>query len=175
MIFRKSKDKDVTSIMEIISHAQEYFKEKEIDQWQNNYPNEDTIKNDIKKDASYVLESDGIILATTALFYEKEEPYTKIDGKWLSEKDYCTIHRLAVKPEEKGKNLASDILMFIEYICIEIGIKSIKVDTHTQNYSMRRFLEKNDFIYCGIIYLEDGSPRVAYEKEIKYVNITTKK
>jgi hypothetical protein len=29
---------------------------------------------------------------------------------------------------------------------------------------MRRMLEKNGFVYCGIIYLESGDERVAYEK-----------
>ena len=29
---------------------------------------------------------------------------------------------------------------------------------------MRRMLEKNGFVYCGIIYLESGDERVAYER-----------
>ena len=39
--------------MKIIREAQLYFKEQGIDQWQNNYPNEDVIKNDIKNNNSY--------------------------------------------------------------------------------------------------------------------------
>jgi hypothetical protein len=29
-------------------------------------------------------------------------------------------------------------------------------------------LEKNGFIYCGIIYLSDGQERLAYEKVLKW-------
>jgi hypothetical protein len=29
---------------------------------------------------------------------------------------------------------------------------------------MRRMLEKHGFVYCGIIYLQNGDERVAYEK-----------
>ena len=43
---------------------------------------------------------------------------------------------------------------------------SIKIDTHKDNISMQKLLEKNDFKYCGIIYLEDGSQRIAFEKII---------
>ena len=41
---------------------------------------------------------------------------------------------------------------------------SIRIDTHEDNKPMRRFLEKCGFKFCGIIYLEDGSKRLAYEK-----------
>jgi len=29
---------------------------------------------------------------------------------------------------------------------------------------MQRLLEKNGFVYCGIIFLADGSPRLAYQR-----------
>ena len=47
MNFRKSTKSDVSKIMEIVKQAQEYFKSQGIDQWQNNYPNDEVINNDI--------------------------------------------------------------------------------------------------------------------------------
>lgn len=52
----------------------------------------------------------------------------------------------------------------VEHMCLEKGIHSIKVDTHEDNRSMQRFLQKNGFVYCGVIYLQDGSKRLAFEK-----------
>jgi len=52
----------------------------------------------------------------------------------------------------------------IEKMCLEKGIHSIKIDTHEQNISMQRLLDKNGFQYCGVIFVADQSPRVAYEK-----------
>ena len=49
MNFRKSTKSDVSKIMEIVKQAQEYFKSQGIDQWQNNYPNDEVINNDILK------------------------------------------------------------------------------------------------------------------------------
>ena len=48
MEFRKSVKSDIPEIMGIIKQAQDYFKEKNIDQWQNGYPNEEVINNDMK-------------------------------------------------------------------------------------------------------------------------------
>ncbi len=49
-------------------------------------------------------------------------------------------------------------------MCKQRGIHSIKIDTHQENLPMRRFLEKNAFQYCGIIYLENGDERMAFER-----------
>jgi hypothetical protein len=35
---------------------------------------------------------------------------------------------------------------------------------------MQHLLEKNDYTKCGIIYVDDGSPRIAYQKEQLEVN-----
>ena len=49
-------------------------------------------------------------------------------------------------------------------VCLENNIHSIKIDTHKENLSMQKLLKKNNFSYCGIIYLESKAPRVAFEK-----------
>lgn len=39
-----------------------------------------------------------------------------------------------------------------------------RVDTHGDNVIMRRCIERAGFVYCGIIYLLNGDPRLAYQK-----------
>lgn len=167
MKFRKSLEKDVKSIMKIINQAQRYLKLQGIDQWQNGYPNEKTIQNDIKNDESYILEKEGEILATTMITFSGESTYNLIQGKWLlNNEKYATIHRLAVDNMYKGKGLASQIIKQVEKVCLKEGINSIRVDTHEDNISMQKMLKKNNFKYCGVIYLEDNSKRIAFEKLI---------
>lgn len=168
MKFRKADKSDVNNIMNIIQQAQEYFKEEGIDQWQNNYPNPETIKNDIDNEESYVLIKDNNIVGTTAVSFEGEPTYNSIyDGSWLSNDKYATIHRVAVDNKHKGLGLASEIINQAEKLCIKNGIQSIKVDTHEDNISMQKLLKKCNFKYCGVIYLEDKSKRIAFEKIIK--------
>ena len=149
MEFRKSTKSDITKIMDIVKQAQVYFKEQNIDQWQNNYPNEEVINNDIENGESYVMLDENNIIATTVISFTKEKSYENIlDGKWITNGDYGVIHRIAVDNTHKGKGLSH----------------SIKVDTHEENIPMQSLLKKNGFEYCGIVYLEDGGKRVAFEK-----------
>lgn len=167
MNFRIATASDKDKIMEIIKQAQEYLKIKGVDQWQDNYPNLNIIKDDIDKRKSYVLEENGTIVATVAVSFNDEKTYDKIyNGKWITENDYAVIHRIAVANNYKGKRISSEILAHIEKMCLRKNVHSIKVDTHEQNESMRKMLSNNGFRYCGIIYLENGNERVAYEKVI---------
>lgn len=165
MEFRKSVKSDIPKIMSIIKQAQAYFKDQNIDQWQNGYPNEEVINNDIKNEESYVMIKDNEILATTVISFQKESSYKNIiDGKWLTNGDYGVIHRVVVDNTYKGLGLSHKIIKYTEKLCLEKGVHSIKVDTHEQNIPMQILLKKNGFEYCGIIYLEDGGKRVAFEK-----------
>lgn len=167
MEFRIATVSDIDKIMGIIGQAKEYLRNKGVDQWQDNYPNIDIIKNDIEKGIGYVLEKNGQVVATVAISFNDEKTYEKIyDGKWITENDYAVVHRIAVDNNYKGQRISTEILARIEEMCSKMNIHSIKVDTHKHNESMRKMLSNNGFKYCGIIYLESGSERVAYEKVI---------
>lgn len=167
MEFRKAKIEDIPDMMKIIKQAQEYFKNQNIDQWQDGYPNEDSLKGDISNGESYVLLFEGEIVATAAISFRGEVTYNKIyDGEWLSNGKYAVVHRVAVGDGYKGQGISHKIIKFSEEKCRENGYNSIKIDTHDDNFVMRSMLEKNNFKYCGVIFLEDGAKRVAYEKII---------
>ncbi len=166
MILRLSNEKDLISIMEIINEGKEFLKSNNINQWQNGYPNEDVILNDINNNESYIIENNGEVLGTTALSFRGERTYDKIyEGKWISTGDYAVIHRIAVSRVKGRKNIGTEILKKSEEICLSKGINNIKIDTHENNKAMQRLLLKNNYKYCGIIYLVDGSKRIAFEKE----------
>lgn len=165
MEFRKAVEADINSIINIIKQAQDYFKKQEINQWQNNYPNFETVKNDISNENGYVLVKDNIVVGTVTVIFGSEKNYEYIyAGKWMSNYKYAVIHRIAVDSNSKGLGLALVILRNIEEICLNMGVRSIRVDTHRENKSMLKLLHKNGFQYCGIIYLQDNSERIAFEK-----------
>ena len=41
---------------------------------------------------------------------------------------------------------------------------NLRIDTHHDNKPMQNLLNKLGFEYCGIIYLENGEPRLAFQK-----------
>ncbi|BFK82118.1 GNAT family N-acetyltransferase [Clostridium baratii] len=165
MKLRKSVNEDINNIMQIIDEAKEALKEQGIDQWQNGYPNADVIRNDILNNDSYVFIKNNEIVATSVVSFAGEKTYDKIyDGSWISNDEFAVIHRIAISNKYKGTGIASEIIKMIENICLDKNVHSIKVDTHEFNMPMQKLLKKNDFKYCGVIYLEDKSKRVAFEK-----------
>lgn len=167
MHFRETSIEDINDVMKIISSSQKYFKEQGINQWQDGYPNAEVIQNDIDNNHSYVLLSNNKIVGTTALSFDGESTYDKVyEGEWLTTGDFAVVHRIAVDSSLKGLGLGSHIIAEVEKICINRNIKSIKIDTHEDNKSMQKLLEKCGFKYCGIIYLPDNAKRLAFEKKL---------
>ena len=169
MIIRKTTMSDIGEVMPIFEEARKTIAALGIDQWQNGYPSKEVIIADIELDQSYTCEIDGKVCGTFAMLEHGEPTYDKIyDGEWLTgdSDSYIAIHRVAIAVSSRGSGLSGKIIGYATDFAKEKGRKSLRIDTHRGNAVMRRMLEKNGFSYCGIIYLENGDERVAYEKII---------
>ena len=129
------------------------------DQWGTAYPPEEMIRQDIQDGKCYVNLQNDKLLAVFYFAVESDPTYGYIDGAWLNDAHYGVIHRIAV--EESGKGAAAECFRFAESLC-----DNIRIDTHEHNIPMQRCLAKLGYTRCGIIYLEDGDPRIAYQKVI---------
>lgn len=129
------------------------------DQWGTAYPPADMIRQDILNGKCYVNLDNDEILAVFYFALENDPTYRYIDGAWLNDAPYGVIHRIAVG--ESGRGVAAACFRFAEGFC-----DNIRIDTHENNIPMQRCLQKNGFQRCGTIYLEDGDPRIAYQKVV---------
>ena len=164
-ILRKTTIDDISAVMEIIEQGKAYLKSNGIDQWQNGYPNESVIKEDIINEYGYVLEYEDKIVGTVALSFDGEPWYDDItDGEWLTLGEFLVIHRLAVSSDVRGTDIAPEIIRQAEKLCVQRGVSSIKIDTHEDNIIMQKFVKKNGFKYCGMVILGSEGERLAFEK-----------
>ncbi len=158
MNIRKTKFSDLNTVSEIYSFAREFMRKNgNPKQWNNNYPNEEIIISDIKKGASYVIENNDEIFGVFTFIVGNDPTYEVIQGKWLNDNPYGTIHRIA------SNNKINGIMNYCLNFC-KSKIDNIKIDTHADNLIMQHLLEKNGFVKCGIIVCDDGTPRIAYQK-----------
>ena len=97
------------------------------------------------------------IVAYFALLPSPEPTYDVIEGAWLTDEPYGVIHRMASYPEIHG--IFSTV---INYAASRYA--HLRIDTHRDNRIMQHLIEKHGFTYCGIIRLEDGTERLAYER-----------
>ena len=159
-MIQKADISQLPRILEIYEKARAFMAESgNSDQWGTGYPPEEMIRQDIRDGKSYVnLEGDHI----RAVFYfavEADPTYGYIEGAWLNDAPYGVIHRIAV--DGSGRGVAAECFAFAAQHC-----ENIRIDTHEKNIPMQRCLTKNGFTRCGTIYLEDGDPRIAYQKVI---------
>lgn len=162
-----STKENLKDILNIINQAKLYMKKNGINQWNEDYPKIESLENDVLNKNNYVVKEGDKIIGTFVLVFGNEKNYQKIEGSWKTDTPYGTLHRVAVDDSFKGKGVASFILNFAETMAREKNIFSLRIDTHRDNTSMRRFIEKSNFDFCGIIYVEDGSSRIAFEKILK--------
>lgn len=161
MKIRKAKTQDLDTIINIYNKAKEFMKQTgNSGQWENGYPTRELLEQDIKEGTCYICEEGEKILGVFCFFIGEEPTYQKIyEGEWINNKPYGVIHRIAVGEQHKG----------VASFCIQWGLKqhpNMKIDTHKNNIPMQKTILKNGFTYCGIIHKEDGTTRLAYQKEI---------
>ena len=115
------------------------------------------MEEDIEKKRLYVIEEDGAVHAVFAFMFGADPTYSYIeDGQWPNSKPYGTIHRIASDGQIKG--------MFTKaFDYCRSRIDEIRIDTHHDNKTMQHVVTKHGFVRCGIIYLENGDPRIAYQ------------
>ncbi len=172
MHIRKTTMSDLDAVMTIIEEARRTIAALGIDQWQNGTPNRAMIEEDVILGQGYCVAADGQIVGTFALLADGEPTYDVIeDGVWLTadkqengEVAYLAIHRVAILVARRGSGISTAILEHAAETARLLGKLSLRIDTHRGNVVMRRMLEKHGFTHCGTIYLQNGDPRVAYER-----------
>ena len=159
----KARESDLPVVWEILQDAIAQRKADGSQQWQDGYPSEQTARDDIAAGDGYVLVDDGAIVAYAAILFGNEPAYDAIEGRWLTDGAYAVIHRLARSSKATSKGIGTRLFKLAEDLCIQQGIRSIRVDTNFDNAAMLRILDALGYAYCGEIFFQ-GAPRRAYEK-----------
>lgn len=164
---RPAGTEDLETLMRIYGHAKEFMaRHGNPEQWTGGYPSEKLIESEIEAGHSFVCETTDGKIAGTFCFITGEDPtYQVIEhGRWLADGPYGTIHRLA----------SAGIAHGVAEACMEWcwqRMPNLRADTHSDNAIMQKILEKAGFTRCGIIYTDNGSPRIAYQRIRSLPNI----
>lgn len=149
--------KDLDRILEIYAFARKFMAETgNPNQWGTTHPPKDQLVEDIRQGNLYVVSNDGQLCGVFAFFLGEDPTYREIfEGAWLSDEAYGTIHRIASDGSHGIFPAALD--------WCKQQIAHIRIDTHHDNVVMQHVVQKAGFQRCGIIYIADGTPRIAYE------------
>ncbi|MBE6870535.1 MAG: N-acetyltransferase [Ruminococcaceae bacterium] len=157
-MIRKAKLTDIRRLLRIYEGARAFMRRNgNMTQWNGSYPDEQTLTADVANGTLYVAEDSGHIYGCFALIGGEDPTYGYIDGNWLSDAPYGTLHRVASDGTKRR--------VFAE--CVKFAEKKydhLRVDTHEDNKPMQQAILREGFSFVGIIYLADGAPRRAYER-----------
>ena len=159
MRVRPATEADLEAVLLIYEGARRFMAQSgNPGQWGTRYPSRETVEADIAGERCYVCEEEGRLYAAFVLVFGEDPTYRVIDGAWKNDRPYATLHRVASSGEKRGM--------------VDVIVKwafsrhpNLRGDTHERNLPMRRAFERNGFERCGTIWVEDGTPRFAYQKE----------
>ncbi len=162
MELRPGRKEDVPAIAKLYDLARAALRDAGVPQWQDGYPNGDDALRDIEAGHGYVLTENGEVAAFACLAFGVEPTYNVIeDGSWKGQGEYGFLHRVAVDPVRRGA--AGLVFGELKRQAKERGVETVRGDTHRDNKSMQRVMAKNGLELRGVIHVEDGSERLAYE------------
>lgn len=155
---RPSQPQDLDTIMQIFDVARLKMRAAGNDvQWVNGYPQRALVEQDIARGESFVCcNAEGEVVAAFAFIVGNDPTYNYIEGAWLNNEPYGTIHRLGSLEGVHG----------VFHAVVEWAkgrIRYVRLDTHEKNTPMLRLAEHEGFVYCGVIYVADGTPRRAFQ------------
>ena len=157
-MIRNAEKSDLPRIGEIYLIAKQFMKNTgNPTQWAGAYPETETLEKDIEKNSLFVMYDENEIYGVFYLYIGEDPTYNYIEGSWLDRSEYGTIHRIASSGTHKG----------VLHEAVEFSSKKIKhlrIDTHFNNTVMQNAVIKQGFSERGIIYIDNGEPRIVYEK-----------
>lgn len=159
---REAGVEDVEAILDIYEAARSFMRSQgNMTQWVNGYPSRDHVLADIERGACFIgIDADGEVVMAFAFIIGDDPTYGVIEGgRWLNDEPYGTIHRLGSTGKRSG------MLARCVDFCSQ-RISNLRLDTHADNATMLNAVERLGFKRCGIIYCQDGTPRIAFQRSL---------
>ena len=167
-IIRRATTADLPAILTLVGRVVPLMRASGNYQWAPDYPDERVFRQDIAQQHLWVAElAGGAVVAVAALTYNNQDPkYAQAD--WDPTEPALVTHRLAVDPDNQGHGLAAALLKQAEMLAISQGLKSLRVDTNSENLATQRLFPKLGYRFAGEINLaiRPGLRFFCYEKRL---------
>lgn len=143
---------DINELMNVYKYARiRMIEEGNLTQWDNEVIFKEELIHYINQGVLYKVIKNNEIVGCFAYILGGDKAYNIINGKWLNNNEYITVHKIMSKYTKLG--IGSFMINYVKQMMINDNLNDIKIDTHKNNKTMNKFLVNNGFKYCGTISL----------------------
>ena len=155
---RPAQLEDLDEILKIYEFAKKFMADTgNPTQWMGNYPQRELLEEDIENQGLFVVTEAEKICGVFYFVIGPDPTYAIIEnGAWHSDRTYGTIHRIA------GNGTGGVFGAALDFCRSRMDY--LRIDTHEDNKVMQHVVTKHGFKPCGIIYTDDGTPRIAFDR-----------
>lgn len=162
MPIRPATPHDLPAVMRIVAETVAEMKTLGNDQWDESYPLLDRFQTDLDNNALHVAEQNNEVIGFIVLDQDQPPEYAPLN--WRGKKPFV-VHRLAISATCRSKGTATSLIDHASALARSLHKKSLRVDTHSTNLPMQKFLSNRGFTKIGEMdYHGKSRPYFCYEK-----------
>lgn len=132
MYLRQATLDELPLVLALFARAKLHLEELHIYQWDEYYPTEEILTEDIRKGEMYLGIQDGQIASVAVLNQFCDWDAIKSFCSFASN-SFLVLHRLCVEPKLQGQHLGRTTMELVEDFARKEGFASLRLDTFTEN------------------------------------------
>ena len=165
MDFSFANSADLPELFSLYRAAILRMDEQNIPQWDEIYPSQEVLQEDVLSGQMQIGRMDGKIAVVFLLEECSEGDYEPADWRYR-EPRFVVLHRLCVHPSFQGQGVARQAMDFLEWQVLERGIHAIRLDAFSLNPAALKLYESRGYEKVGEILYRKGLFNL-YEKQLR--------
>jgi len=155
MEITKAVPENINHIMSLIDAAVKAMITSGLYQWDEHYPNQDIITEDIAAGSLFKISEKGKITGIIVLNEQYFPEYNALT--WEDDKGrFLVVHRLCIHPDCQGKGLGKKLMKFAEEYALKNNYSSIRLDTFTKNQTALGLYDALGYRRAGEVVFTKG-------------------
>jgi ribosomal protein S18 acetylase RimI-like enzyme len=155
---------ELPDVVGLFSQAVTCMQKKGIDQWDDQYPDAQTLITDLASGNAYGLYEERGLTGYIVLNEIQPEEYHSVD--WTTSGRILVIHRLCINPTFQGEGRAKFMIGFAEEHARANGYSAIRLDAFPPNTRALALYENTRYSYAGTVHFRKGM-FFCYEKTLR--------
>lgn len=156
LVIRSASPQDVPILQSLVRDCVLAMRAAGIEQWDEVYPNAETIARDTDSGTLHVLCNGETIIASITIDQSMDPLWQGM--AWSKDSEpAAAVHRLMVHPSQQGRGHAKHLMLHAETVAREQGCRSIRLDTFLQNPAAMAIYPRLGYLPTGTAMMRKGT------------------